>query len=168
MSPAAFVLGMPESYDGQPGRTVSRAVMKSGVLPGGRRWVRTTGFSLVRRNTARNTPSSPRRFMQVNCGNNACRCPGMPGIVCTVVPANGSRSSILIPRLTSELGPGGRATGVAPAGWLSPAPGRTARISCTLGNRSSGQSGLRPRRTLTLGDLIVMSAAWGCGERIIH
>ena len=29
----------------------------------------------------------------------------MPGVVCTVVPASGSRSSLLTPRLKSELGP---------------------------------------------------------------
>ena len=48
-------------------------------------------------------------------------------------------ASMLTPRLRSELGPGGRATGVALAGWLGPAPGRTAQISCTLGNRSRGR-----------------------------
>ncbi len=29
---------------------------------------------------------------------------------------------------------------------VSPAPGRTEQISCTLGNRSRSRSGLRPRR----------------------
>ena len=40
----------------------------------------------------------------------------MPGVVCTVVPASGSRSSLLTHRSWSELGPGGKRIGVAPAG----------------------------------------------------
>jgi hypothetical protein len=59
---------------------------------GGRRWVRTTGISLVRRNKPRKTSSSQRRFMHLACRNHALRCPGVPGEVCTVVPASGSRS----------------------------------------------------------------------------
>jgi hypothetical protein len=91
---------------------------------GGRRWVRTTGFSLVRRNKIRITLSLPSRFMGLYCQNHAGRCPKVPGEVCTVVPASGSRSSIadrgslgigrsarhphlLTPRSKSELGPGG-------------------------------------------------------------
>jgi hypothetical protein len=59
--------------------------------------------------------------MRLTCGNHAPRCPGMPGKVCTVVPASGSRSrtgnhdsparggapdtaSTLTPRFESELG----------------------------------------------------------------
>jgi hypothetical protein len=71
---------------------------------GGRNWVRTSDPSLVRRNTAPITPSSARWFMRLNCENNARRCPEVPGRVCTVVPASGSRSSLLTPRLKSELG----------------------------------------------------------------
>jgi hypothetical protein len=42
----------------------------------------------------------------------------VPGVVCTVVPASGSRSSLLTTRLKSELGRGGRAIGVArPDRW---------------------------------------------------
>jgi hypothetical protein len=74
------------------------------VFSGGRNWVRTSDPSLVRRNTARNTPSSPCWFMHLTCGNRARRCPEVPGRVCTVVPASGSRSSLLTPRLKSELG----------------------------------------------------------------
>jgi hypothetical protein len=59
----------------------------------GRRWVRTTGFSLVRRNRAGNLPSSERRLIRLTCGNHARRGPGVPGKVCTVVPGSGSRSS---------------------------------------------------------------------------
>jgi len=59
----------------------------------GRRWVRTTGFSLVRRNQAGNLPSSQRRLIHVTCGNRAWRGPGVPGRVCTVVPASGSRTT---------------------------------------------------------------------------
>jgi len=61
--------------------------------------------SLVRRNTARNTPGSPGRLMHVTCENNAWRCPQVPGRVCTVVPASGSRSSLLTTRFKSELRP---------------------------------------------------------------
>jgi hypothetical protein len=43
----------------------------------------------------------------------------VPGRVCTVVPASGSRSSLLTPRLKCELGPGGKRIGVASAGWLA-------------------------------------------------
>jgi hypothetical protein len=32
--------------------------------------------------------------MRLTCGNHALRCPGMPGKVCTVVPASGSRSNV--------------------------------------------------------------------------
>jgi hypothetical protein len=60
--------------------------------------------------------------MHLNCGNHAGRCPEVPGVVCTVVPASGSRSSLLTPRLKSELGPGGRPTGDAPVGWLELPP----------------------------------------------
>jgi len=38
----------------------------------------------------------------------------MPGVVCTVFAASGSRSSLLTPRSLSELGPGGKRIGVAP------------------------------------------------------
>ena len=75
------------------------------VFSGGRNRVRTCGFSLVRRNTARIVPSSPGQFMHLNCGNHARRCPKVPGVVCTVVPASGSRSSLLTPRSWSELQP---------------------------------------------------------------
>jgi len=51
-----------------------------------------TNPSLVRRNTARNTPTSPGRLMHLNCENHARKCPKVPGVVCTVVPASGSRS----------------------------------------------------------------------------
>ena len=61
--------------------------------------------------------------MQLDCENDAGKCPKVPGKVCTVVPASGSRSSIgdratarhknerppphkLTPRSESELGPG--------------------------------------------------------------
>ena len=37
------------------------------------------------------------------------RCPQVLGRVCTVVPASGSRSSLLVTRFRSELGPGGPA-----------------------------------------------------------
>ena len=77
------------------------------VLPGGRNWVRTSDPSLVRRNRARITPSSPGRSMHLNCENHVRRCPKMPGRVCRVVPASGSRSSLLTPRSKSELQPGG-------------------------------------------------------------
>jgi hypothetical protein len=60
----------------------------------------------------------PGRLMHLNCENHARRCPKVPGRVCTVVPASGSRSSLLTPRFNSELGPGGRAIGVVPAQWL--------------------------------------------------
>jgi hypothetical protein len=40
------------------------------------------------------TSSSQRRFMHLACGNHALRCPRVPGEVCTVVPASGSRSSV--------------------------------------------------------------------------
>jgi hypothetical protein len=53
-----------------------------------------TNPSLVRRNTVRIAPSFPGGFMHLNCANHAGRCPGVPGKVCTVVPASGSRSSI--------------------------------------------------------------------------
>jgi len=64
--------------------------------------------------------------MHLSCENHAWRCPGMPRRVCTVVPASGSRSRLLTPRLRSELGPGGGwPTGVAPAGRLGlPRPTR--------------------------------------------
>jgi hypothetical protein len=52
--------------------------------------------------------------MRLNCENHAWRCPEVPGRVYTVVPASGSRSSLLAPRFESELGPGGRPTGVVP------------------------------------------------------
>jgi hypothetical protein len=55
--------------------------------------------------------------MHLNCENDAGRCPEVPWIVCTVVPASGSRSSLLTLRLNSELGPAGRPTGDAPVGW---------------------------------------------------
>ena len=32
--------------------------------------------------------------MHLTCGNHALRCPGVPGRVCTVVPASGSRSNV--------------------------------------------------------------------------
>jgi hypothetical protein len=72
--------------------------------------------------------------MHLYCQNHAGRCPKVPGKVCTVVPASGSRSSIgdrviarhrnerpppheLTPRSESELGPGGRLLESRPAGW---------------------------------------------------
>ena len=83
---------------------------------GWRRWVRTTGFSLT-------------------CGNKAWRCPGVPGVVCTVVPASGSRSSLLTSRFKSELGPGARPAGDAPAGW----PGLPYELRWT-GGQAGGDS----------------------------
>ena len=68
-----------------------------------------TNPSLVRRNTVPITPGSARWFMHLNCENHALRCPGVPGVVCTVVPASGSRSSLLTPRSTSEWGVTGTA-----------------------------------------------------------
>jgi len=62
-----------------------------------------TNPSLVRRNTVRNTPSSPDRLTHLSCENHARRCPRVPGRVCTVVPASGSRGSLLTPRLRSEF-----------------------------------------------------------------
>ena len=59
---------------------------------GGRNWVRTSDPSLVRRNEVRIAPGFPGRFMDLNCEDHARRCPRVPGIVCTVVPASGSRS----------------------------------------------------------------------------
>jgi hypothetical protein len=47
---------------------------------------------LVRRNRAGNLPSSQRRLIHVTCGNHAWKCPGVPGRVCAVVPASGSRA----------------------------------------------------------------------------
>ena len=52
-----------------------------------------TNPSLVRRNGVRIAPGFPARFMHLNCEDHAGRCPKVPGIVCTVVPASGSRSS---------------------------------------------------------------------------
>jgi hypothetical protein len=52
-----------------------------------------TNPSLVRRNEARIAPSFPGRFTHLNCVNHAGRGPEVPGRVCTVVPASGSRSS---------------------------------------------------------------------------
>jgi hypothetical protein len=73
--------------------------------------------------------------MHLTCGNHALRCPGVPGEVCTVVPASGSRSSIrdrvtawhrngrppphmFDPSLGERVGPGGRLLDSRPAGWL--------------------------------------------------
>ena len=47
--------------------------------------------------SARVASSSPRWFMRLNCENHAGRCPEVPGVVCTVVPASGSRSSGKLP-----------------------------------------------------------------------
>jgi hypothetical protein len=61
--------------------------------PGGRNWVRTSDPSLVRRNKIGIAPSPNGRVMDLNCGNPAGRCPGVPGKVCTVVPASGSQTT---------------------------------------------------------------------------
>jgi hypothetical protein len=57
----------------------------------------------------------------------------VPGRVCTVVPASGSRSSLLTPRFKGELGPSGRPTGDAPAGW----PGLPYEL-CWTGGQAGG------------------------------
>ena len=44
--------------------------------------------------------------MHLNCENNARGCPEVPGVVCAVVPASGSRSSLLTPRLKERVGVG--------------------------------------------------------------
>lgn len=53
--------------------------------------------SLVRRNKIRIAPSPNGRVMDLNCGNPAGRCPGVPGKVCTAVPASGSRTNKRLP-----------------------------------------------------------------------
>lgn len=68
---------------------------KTGTLTEGAMVVGSCGHPPVRRNTARIAPSSPRWFMHLNCENHAGRCPEVTGVVCTVVPASGSRSSLL-------------------------------------------------------------------------
>jgi len=53
--------------------------------------------------------------MHLTCEDHTQRCPEMPGRVSTVVPASGSRSSLLTPRWWSELGSSGKAIEVASA-----------------------------------------------------
>jgi hypothetical protein len=53
-----------------------------------------TNPSLVRRNSPQKGPAHRAGFMRSTCENHALRCPGMPGKVCTVVPASGSRSNV--------------------------------------------------------------------------
>jgi hypothetical protein len=93
-----------------------------------------TNPSLVRRNEVRIGPAFPGQFMHLNCGNHALRCSKVPGIVCTVVPASGSRSRTEIPiarhrkerpatanvdpSLEKRVGAGGRLLESHPAGWL--------------------------------------------------
>src|SRR6185312_11708738 len=114
---------LPESWLFGPIRSQLLYLRKSG----GRNWVRTRDPSLVRRNTVGIAPSFPGWLKHLNCENHVRRCPRVPGRVCTVVPASGSRSitgnhgqvgigrsarhrDLVTPRLRSELGPGGEAS----------------------------------------------------------
>ncbi len=73
----------------------------SGVLDTDSKSVGAAGFEpaapRLRRNKTRIAPSPNGRVMDLNCGNPAGRCPGVPGKACTVVPASGSRTNKWLP-----------------------------------------------------------------------
>ena len=138
-----------------PGSPISVLKRSSSCINfGGRRWVRTTGFSLVRRKTARNTPSSPGRLMELSCENNAWRCPQVHGRVCTVVLASGSRSSLLTPRFKSELGP-----------WRQAYRSRTRRMAGTP-VRAPLDRWTGRRRLTELGTCTCISLPVVCGDSL--
>jgi hypothetical protein len=105
----------------------------------------------------------------LNCENYVRRCPKVPGRVCTVVPASGSRSitgnhgqvgigrsarhrDLLTPRLRSELGPGREGQPTRPSRQQpTPADGATSsrhggQLSrtkpCAAGRSAAGKSAM--------------------------
>ena len=100
-----------------PGSVTVLGTDKTGTLTEGAMVVGSCGHPPVRRNTARIAPSSPRCFMHLNCENHTGRCPEVPRVVCTVVPASGSRGSLLTLANERVLA-WWQAHRDAPAGWL--------------------------------------------------
>ena len=69
----------------------------------GRRWVRTTGLA-CKAEYGTDYAQLCALVHALELRKHAGRCPEVPGVVCTVVPASGSRSSLLTLRIKSELG----------------------------------------------------------------